>query len=72
MVLTGTLPSITRERAQELIESQGGKVAGSVSKKTDFVVAGDEPGSKRDRALKLGVPILDEAGLVRLVEGEKA
>jgi DNA ligase (NAD+) len=69
-VLTGTLPSLSRERAKELIEAQGGKVTGSVSKKTDFVVAGDEPGSKLDKARELGVAVLDEAQLQRLLDGD--
>jgi len=62
-VLTGTLPTLSREDAKELIESQGGKVAGSVSKKTNYVVAGDDPGSKLERANELGVPVLDEQQL---------
>lgn len=67
-VLTGTLPTLTRDEARERIESRGGKVAGSVSKKTDFVVAGDEAGSKLDKARQLGVAIIDEAGLQRILE----
>jgi DNA ligase (NAD+) len=66
-VLTGTLPTLTREAAKELIESAGGKVSGSVSKKTSYVVAGEEAGSKLDKAQSLGVPILDEAGLRALL-----
>ncbi len=62
-VLTGTLPTLSREDAKELIESHGGKVAGSVSKKTNYVVAGDDPGSKLERASELGVPVLDEQQL---------
>ena len=62
-VLTGTLPTLSREDAKELIESHGGKVAGSVSKKTNYVVAGDDPGSKLERANELGVPVLDEQQL---------
>ena len=61
-VLTGTLPNLTREQATEKIEAAGGKVSGSVSKKTSYVVAGDEAGSKLEKAQKLGVPVLDEAG----------
>ena len=68
-VLTGTLPSMTREEATQLIESKGGKVTGSVSKKTNYVVAGEEAGSKMDKATALGVPVLDEAALRRLLEG---
>lgn len=67
-VLTGTLPGLTREQATALIETAGGKVSGSVSKKTDYVVAGADPGSKLDKALSLGIPILDEAGLRKLLE----
>jgi DNA ligase (NAD+) len=62
-VLTGTLPTMSREDAKELIESHGGKVAGSVSKKTNYVVAGDDPGSKIERASELGVPVIDERQL---------
>ena len=67
-VLTGTLPSLAREEAKALIEAQGGKVAGSVSKKTDYVVAGAEAGSKLDKALALGVPVLDEAQLLEMLK----
>ncbi len=65
-VLTGTLPKLTREEATAKIEAAGGKVSGSVSKKTDYVVAGTEAGSKLDKAQKLGVKIIDEAELLRL------
>jgi DNA ligase (NAD+) len=68
VVLTGTLPGLTRDEASEEITGRGGKVASSVSKKTDFVVAGDNAGSKYDKALSLGVPVLDEAGLRVLLE----
>ncbi|MFP5250636.1 MAG: helix-hairpin-helix domain-containing protein, partial [Acidobacteriota bacterium] len=67
-VLTGTLPNLTREAAKEKIEAAGGKVAGSVSKKTSYVVAGEEAGSKLDKAQALKVPVLDEAGLMALLE----
>ena len=66
-VLTGTLPNLTRDEARERIESRGGKVAGSVSKKTDFVIAGTEAGSKLDKARELGVTVLDEQGLLELL-----
>src|SRR5262249_34742646 len=65
-VLTGTLPTLKREEAAAKIEAVGGKVAGSVSKKTDYVVAGEEAGSKLDKAQKLGVKIIDEAELVKM------
>jgi len=66
-VLTGTLPGLTRIEASEMIQAVGGHVSGSVSKKTDFVVAGEDAGSKLDRARELGVPIIDEAELRRLL-----
>lgn len=62
-VLTGTLPTLSRDEAKDLIEAQGGKVSGSVSKKTHYVVAGEEAGSKLEKALALGVPVIDEAQL---------
>jgi DNA ligase (NAD+) len=67
-VLTGTLPTLTREAAKEMIESAGGRVSGTVSKKTDYVIAGEEAGSKLDKAQSLGVTILDEPGLRALLE----
>ncbi len=68
-VLTGTLPTWSRDDAKALIEAAGGKVSGSVSKKTDYVVAGEEAGSKLDRARELNVSVLDEAGLRKLLPG---
>ena len=67
LVLTGTLPTLTREEATELIVAAGGKVAGSVSRKTDYLVAGESPGSKLANAERLGVPVLDEEGLRELL-----
>jgi DNA ligase (NAD+) len=69
VVLTGTLPTLSREEAKELLNAAGAKVAGSVSKKTDYVVAGAEAGSKLDKARELGVPVLDEDGLRQLLAG---
>lgn len=68
-VLTGTLPTLSRDDASALIEAHGGKVTGSVSTKTSYVVVGESPGSKADKARELGIPILDEAGLRALAEG---
>lgn len=70
-VLTGTLPTLTREVAKERIEAAGGRVSGGVSKKTSYVVAGEEAGSKLDRAKTLGVTVLDEAGLLALLDGSR-
>ncbi len=65
-VLTGTLPTYTRSQAKQIIESLGGRISGSVSGRTDYVVAGDDPGSKLDKAVQLGINIIDEAELGRL------
>ena len=71
VVLTGTLQSMGRDEAKDKLEALGAKVAGSVSKKTSYVVAGTEAGSKLDKAQSLGVPVLDDAGLALLLNGEK-
>jgi len=68
-VLTGTLPTLSREQAEELIESHGGKISGSVSKKTSYVLMGDTPGSKADKARTLGVPIISEEQLLEMIGG---
>ena len=70
LVLTGALPTLSRDEAKAIIEAQGGKVAGSVSKKTDYVVAGSDAGSKLTKAEELGIAILDEEGLMALLEGQ--
>jgi DNA ligase (NAD+) len=69
-VLTGTLPTLTREEAKERIEAAGGKVAGSVSAKTSYVVAGDEAGSKLEKARTLNIPILNEPALFAILNSE--
>jgi DNA ligase (NAD+) len=71
VVLTGTLSHHTREQAGEHLRTLGAKVSGSVSAKTDYVIAGTDAGSKRARAEQLGVAILDEAGLEQLLKGER-
>ncbi|GLU31681.1 NAD-dependent DNA ligase LigA [Trinickia caryophylli] len=71
VVLTGTLPTYSREAAKEMLEAAGAKVSGSVSKKTDYVVAGAEAGSKLAKAEELGIPVLDEDGMRTLLEGHK-
>lgn len=71
VVLTGTLPTMGRDEAKELLEAAGAKVSGSVSKKTSYVVAGAEAGSKLAKAQELGVPVLDEAGLLALLQGKE-
>ena len=68
-VITGTLPSLARDEAKELLEAAGAKVAGSVSKKTSYVVAGAEAGSKLDKARELGVAVINEDGLKELLDG---
>jgi DNA ligase (NAD+) len=70
-VLTGTLPSLSREEATARIVAAGGKVAGSVSKKTSYVVAGADPGSKYDKAVALGIPVLDQDGLLELLDATR-
>jgi len=67
LVLTGTLAGLTREAAREAVEALGGRVTASVTRKTDYVVVGDAPGSKADDARRLGVETLDEAAFLRLV-----
>jgi DNA ligase (NAD+) len=66
-VITGTLPSLSRDEASAQIKRAGGKVTGSVSKKTDYVVAGDSPGSKLAKAESLGVSVIDESALMDLL-----
>lgn len=72
LVLTGTLPTLKRDQAKAMIEAAGGKVAGSVSKKTDYVVAGDEAGSKLEKASELGVAVIGEEELLQLIKKEDA
>jgi DNA ligase (NAD+) len=71
-VLTGTFPTLSRDQAKDLLEAAGAKVAGSVSKKTDYVVAGAEAGSKLEKAQALGVTVLDEAAMLALLEPSAA
>jgi DNA ligase (NAD+) len=68
VVVTGSLEEFSRDEATAAIQTRGGRAAGSVSKKTDFVVVGDSPGSKHDKAVQLGVPVLDEAGFRVLLD----
>jgi DNA ligase (NAD+) len=68
-VLTGTFPTLSRDQAKDLLEAAGAKVAGSVSKKTDYVVAGAEAGSKLEKAQALGVAVIDEAAMTALLQG---
>jgi DNA ligase (NAD+) len=69
VVVTGTLEGFTRPEAEAAVRAAGGKPAGSVSKKTDYLVAGESAGSKLSRAQELGVPVLDEAGFRKLLDG---
>jgi DNA ligase (NAD+) len=71
-VLTGTLPGLTRQEAKEMIESRGGKVAGSVSRQTDYVVAGGDAGSKLEKARQLGIAVVDEEGLRSILRESEA
>jgi DNA ligase (NAD+) len=72
LVLTGTFPTLKRDEAKDLLEAAGAKVAGSVSKKTDYVVAGEDAGSKLEKARELGVAVIDEAGMLALLSPIKA
>jgi DNA ligase (NAD+) len=71
-VLTGTLPGLTRQEAAEMVEARGGKVTASVSKQTDYVVAGAEAGSKLEKARELGIEVLDEEGLRKILRESDA
>ena len=70
VVVTGTLPSLSRNEAEDLIREMGGTAAGSVSKKTSYVLAGEKAGSKLAKAESLGIPVLDEAAFMRLIGKE--
>jgi DNA ligase (NAD+) len=72
VVITGSLDTFSRDEAAEAVQALGGKVTSSVSKKTAFLIAGDKPGSKHDKALTLGVPVLDEAGFRVLLDNGPA
>ncbi len=67
-VLTGTLTSMSRDEAKEKLQALGAKVTGSVSRKTSYIIAGAEPGSKHEQALQLGIPILDESSFLELID----
>ena len=69
-VITGTLPSMSRSEATALIDLHGGKVTGSVSRKTDYLLVGTSPGSKLRKAQQLGVPVIEEVTLLAMIEGE--
>lgn len=69
-VLTGTLPTMTRAQASAIVEREGGKVSGSVSKKTTYVLAGEDAGSKLTRAQSLGIPVLSEADFLAMIQSE--
>jgi DNA ligase (NAD+) len=70
VVVTGSLENFTRQQAQQAIKDAGGKASSSVSKKTDFVLAGAEPGSKLDKARELGVTVIDERQFMKMLSGE--
>jgi DNA ligase (NAD+) len=72
VVITGSLDAFSRDGAAEAVQALGGKATSSVSKKTSFLIAGDKPGSKHDKALALGVPVLDEAGFRVLLDNGRA
>jgi DNA ligase (NAD+) len=67
-VLTGTFPTLSRDQAKDMLEAAGAKVSGSVSKKTSYVVAGEEAGSKLEKAKELGVLVIDEAQMLEMLE----
>ena len=72
IVVTGTLPTLGRKEAQELIEKNGGKASGSVSKKTSYVLAGENAGSKLTKAQDLGIPVLSETEFLQMIQSETA
>ena len=72
LVVTGTLKDFSRQQAEQAIKEAGGKVSGSVSKKTDFVVAGEDPGSKLQKARELGVEVIDEGRFKELLAGKES